>query len=142
MKHLLSIFILLSSVSLAEANTTNLNCNYKNHYYRNWDMNEYGMTKVDEDTQPSINFTIIENNGNYNFDTNYIADWEWTYDNEFEDYHTEGEYHFRVEVKNKYRSIKLNRFDGNLTFLTGYTDDQNKYQWKVSFVCKKAEQLF
>ena len=105
-------------------------------------MNEYGMTKVDEDTQPSINFTIIENNGNYNFDTNYLADWEWTYDNEFKDYHTEGEYHFRVQVKNKYRSIRLNRFDGNLTFLTGYTDDQNKYQWKVSFVCKKAEQLF
>ena len=60
MKHLLSIFILLSSVSLAEANTTNLNCNYKNHYYRNWDMNEYGMTNVDEDTQPTINFTILQ----------------------------------------------------------------------------------
>ena len=129
-------------MSAVEANTTNLNCEYKKHYYRDWDREEYGMTKVDEDTQTSINFSIIENNGDYSFETNYLTDWEWTYGNKFLDYVTEGEYHFKVIVGNKYRSIKLNRYDGELYFLTGFTDDDNRYQWKVSFKCKKAEQLF
>ena len=142
MKHLLSILILLSSVSVVEANTTNLNCKYKNHYYNDWDREIYGLTTIDEAAQTSINFSIIEDNGDFTFDTNYETDWEWTYGYGFFDYVTEGEYHFKVIVNNKYRSIKLNRFDGNLTFLTGFTDDDNKYQWKVSYVCKKAEQLF
>ena len=76
------------------------------------------------------------------FNTTYRADWEWTVEADYTSNVSESEYNFKFLVGNKYKSIRLNRFDGNLYFLTGFTDDDNKYQWKVSYNCKKADQKF
>ena len=145
MKKLLGIVVLgllWCNVGFTEEEKINLLCKYENNYYRNWDQGEFGKIVINDEAQQSINFTIIKLQDNYFFSTSYRTDWDWTNDAEYSHKVTEGEYVFKYLAGNKYRSIRLNRFDGSLFFLTGFTNDDGKYQWKVSFNCKKAQQKF
>ena len=145
MKKLL-FFVALSflnfNILFAEDGRINLLCKYENNYYRNWDQKEFGRTVISDEAQKSITFTIIKKIDKIYFNTTYRADWEWTTEADYTSNVSESEYNFKFLAGNKYKSIRLNRFDGNLYFLTGFTDDDNKYQWKVSYNCKKAEQKF
>ena len=145
MKKLLGIIVLgllSSNVGFSDEIKTNLLCKYENHYYRNWDQGEFGTTVINETRQDSITFTIMELENNYGFDTSYRTDWDWTVNAEYSHNVTETQYNFYYLLGTKYRTVRLNRFDGSLFFLTGYTNDNDKYQWKVSYSCQKAEQKF
>ena len=98
---------------------------------------------MSDQAQSSINFSIIKDNQNYSFETNLSYHWDWVENaKKFEDIVNEGEYQFIAIDGSKYLLIKLNRFDGRLEVMSGYTNDENKYQWKESFSCQKTEQKF
>ena len=143
------LFIVLSLLNFnslfAEEVKINLLCKYENNYYRNWDQKEFGRISIYDDAQKSIKFTIIKSEDDYYFDTTYKSiDWSWTSNAVFTNLVTDSEYSFLFvdAVKKKYKSIKLNRFDGSMFFLTGNTEDDNKYQFKVNYKCEKVEQKF
>lgn len=134
------VFLLSGNVN---AEKTNLNCAYLNTYYQDWDEGKFGQTIVSDQAQSSINFSIIKDNQNYSFETNLSYHWDWVENaKKFEDIVNEGEYQFIAIDGSKYLLIKLNRFDGRLEVMSGYTNDENKYQWKESFSCQKTEQKF
>lgn len=90
-----------------------------------------------------MNFTIIKNNQKYNFETNLLYNWSWVENaKKFQDIVNDGEYNFVADDGTKYLLIKLNRYDGRLEIIMGYSNDENRYQFKESYVCKKTEQKF
>ena len=144
MKKLLGIVVLgllLSGNAYAEEKTK-LICSYMNTFYQNWDSGDFGQTIVSEDAQPSIYFNFSNNPKIPLFETNLSTNWSWIEGGKFEKISTDGEHQFITIVGDKYMSIILNRYDGLLTFLSGYTNDNNKYQWRETFKCKKAVQKF
>ena len=144
MKKLLVIVVLglLFSGNAYAEEKTKLICTYMNTFYQNWDQGDFGQTIVSEDAQPSIYFNFSNNPKIHRFETNLSTNWEWIAGGKFEKISTDGEHQFMTIVEDKYMSIILNRYDGLLTFLLGYTNDENKYQWRETFKCKKAVQKF
>lgn len=142
-KLLMIIFLGLFWSGSANAERTNLNCSYLNTYYQDWGKGKFGETIVSDQVQKTINFTLIKANQKFGFETNLLYNWSWIENaKKFEDEVSEGEYKFLAKENNRYIMIKLNRFNGLLEAVSGYTNDENKYQWKESFSCKKAEQKF
>ena len=144
MKKLLGILVLgllLSSKVYAEEKI-NLICKYLNSYYVSWDQGMFGETIVDESRQDSINFSIVKSNMQNRFETNFLTDWDWIGGSKIQDSTSDGEYKFLMNKDNQYMVIKLNRYDGNLEFKKGYTDDDGKYSLKDNYKCKTAVQQY
>ena len=142
-KLFLSILFTLVLIGSASAERINLVCSYLNTYYQDWDEGKFGQTIVSDQTQSVINFSILKENQNYGFETNLLYNWDWIKNSKkFDDIVNEGEYKFIAKDNSKYLLIRLNRFDGSLEILSGYTNDDNKYQWKETFYCIKAQQKF
>ena len=140
---LLTILFTLVLIGSASAERINLVCSYLNTYYQDWDEGKFGQTIVSDQTQSVINFSILKENQNYDFETNLLYNWDWIKNSKkFDDIVNEGEYKFIAKDNSKYLLIRLNRFDGRLEILSGYTNDDNKYQWKETFYCIKTQQKF
>jgi len=140
---ILVIFLIWNTHLYSREEKTNLLCNYLNTYYHDWDQQKFGETIVSDQAQKSINFTIIENNQKYNFETNLMYNWSWVENaKKFQDIVNDGEYNFVANDGTKYLLINLNRYDGRLEIIMGYSNDKNRYQFKESYVCKKTEQKF
>tara|TARA_B100001769_G_C21580989_1_gene328575 strand:- start:65 stop:502 length:438 start_codon:yes stop_codon:yes gene_type:complete len=145
MKKLLGIIFcsFFITISASSDERTNLICVYVETYYQDWDEGKFGQSVTLDDAQKSINFSILRDSDNYGFDTNKLGNWEWVKNvKSFDDIVSDGEYKFIAVDGVKYMLINLNRFDGNLEFILGYTNDDNKYQWKETFSCEKAKAKF
>ncbi|WP_440928730.1 hypothetical protein [Candidatus Pelagibacter sp.] len=135
---ILSIFL----ISNTYAEKTNLICNYVETFYQDWDEGKYGQTIVSDSAQSSINFKIY-NTTRYWFETSFRTNWDWVEGAErFVGFKKEEEYFFYAESNSKYMDIRLNRYDGKLDFVKGYTNDNRRYLWRDTYVCKKAEKKF
>lgn len=144
MKKFISILVLcLLLGENAYAKKINLVCSYLNTYYQDWDEGKFGQTIVSDQTQSVINFSILQEGQNYGFETNLLYNWDWIKNaKKFDDIVNEGEYKFVAKENSKYLLIRLNRFNGRLEIMSGYTNDDNKYQWKENFSCTKSQQKF
>ena len=120
----------------------NLNCEYIDTFYRNWDDENYGETFIDDNQQSTLNFEIAGSDSTHIFNTNYRTNWDWTGNSKYESKTTDGEFNFKAVNEYKYREILINRYDGSMSIEVGYTNDDNKYKIRHNYKCNKAEQLF
>ena len=145
MKKLLGIMVLgLLWCNVSFSKEAQLTCEYVETYYRNWDNKQYGEILQDEEAVKSIFFKIIKGENNlYGFKTNmYLFNWEAVEGGNFSSNIDNDNYSF-YKLKNKtYISIKINRYNGILTYTTGHTNDDSRYLIQYWYNCKKAEQKF
>jgi hypothetical protein len=145
MKKLLSIIVLgLLLSGNAYSEVTNLICEYKETYYRNWNKNKFGETIIDESIAKIAYFSITKNNDNdYGFETNIrLPNLQNIKDEKFVSIVDENNYLFTAQKNTLYVSIGINRLSGTLTTQTGHRNDNGKYLIQDSYVCKKGEQKF
>ena len=140
---LIILFGLVLSVG-AFAKETKLTCEYKETYYRNWEMGQLGKTIKNESETKNVYFNILKSNAeNYGFETNIrLPNLQKMKGEKFESTTDEEYYLFKIQKDNLYISIGLDRFSGLLTTQTGRTDDSGKYLIQNFYSCKKREQKF
>lgn len=143
MRYLIILTFLISGSTYAEE--INLSCNYKETYYRNWDMGQFGQTFYSEDAQKSIFFKITKYEGENLFKSDLMihnTQWLKEKNDTLTDVSNDNFYWFNwYSNKNKrYISIRINRFSGELTHSTGSDDD--RYYIKDTFNCEKVTKRF
>lgn len=143
-KLFLTILFTLVLSGGVSAKETMLTCEYKETYYRNWEMGQFGESIKDESETKIAYFDIMKsNNEDYGFETNIkLPNLRNMTGEKFESIVNEKYYVFKIQKDNTYISIGIDRYDGNLTIETGHTDDNNKYLIRKTYSCKKREQKF
>ena len=143
-KFLIILVVILSWCNASFAEEIKLSCQYIKNYYQNWDQKEFGTTRFSheiEDREDLKIYFIINKHedGSYGFTTNMPASWrEGPMTTEVND----AQYIFNITEKNSYDMVTLDRYTGELIYLSGHHNDDGKYQWKDYYNCKKAEQKF
>ena len=140
----LYVFLGLLWCNVGFAEEIKLSCQYIKNYYQNWDQGEFGTTRFSHEMEGSEDLKIYfiikkHEDGSYGFETNMPATW---IKGQLTSKVSDAEYIFKITEKNAYNMLTLDRFTGELIYLSGYHNDGGRYQWKDYYNCKKAEQKF